>query len=114
MPWTPESIRQLLLTNDRAVVQACLALYERQLADEKAANQTRHRNGVGFNAADAHALSNIAKIGIRSGVSAALTLISPNTISDPIGMLRKRILKYCGQLADIANQQEASKMLETL
>lgn len=46
---TADSIRQLLLTNDRAVLRGLVRLYERQTQDEKATSNARHRNSRGFN-----------------------------------------------------------------
>ena len=55
------SIRKLLLTNDKAVERAIVALYRRQLADEQAGGTTKHANGRGFNMTHAHTGSYCAK-----------------------------------------------------
>jgi hypothetical protein len=44
MPWTEQQIVTLLDTNDRAVERAIVAIYERQTADEKQTEHTRHDN----------------------------------------------------------------------
>jgi hypothetical protein len=56
-----EYISWLLATNDRAVERAIVVLYNRQTVDEKAAEGTRHRNGRGFNIADAKKGTYMAK-----------------------------------------------------
>jgi hypothetical protein len=104
-PLTQASIRQLLLTNDKAVVRACMALYQRQLSDEQACGQTRHKNGIGFSNADASPLSHIAKMAEHFDVSSAW--LTAAKLADA----RKRVLKYTGQLLQIAQQKQLDKML---
>lgn len=104
-PLTQASIRQLLLTNDKAVVRACMALYQRQLADEQACGQTRHKNGIGFSNADASPLSHIAKLGSKWGSS------DIGLSAEKLADARQRVLKYTGQLLQIAQQKQLDKIL---
>lgn len=92
-PHTRDSIRDLLRTNDRALCRAVLAIYRRQMADEQAAQSTHYNNGVGFTAADARVMTQIAQ-----------TLIADDYILDTVDMAtaRERMPKYAGQLLEIA------------
>jgi len=104
MPWTKERVIELLNTNDLAVERAVVALFERQTADEKATNDTRHDNTVGFSAAHARTLSFYAKIILggwkREGKNK--TYLFPNKMAKA----RRFVSRYTRQLADIANKKE--------
>lgn len=58
---TEEEIKAELLKNDRWVERALVVLFERQTADEQAANDTKHRNGQGFSSSDAPLGSYLAR-----------------------------------------------------
>lgn len=91
--WTKDDIKNLLKVNDRAVARAVYAIYKRQTDDEKFCDDTHESNGVGFNKFDAEILSNLARYFFQHGyLSTKQTEVA-----------RKRIVKYAGQLADIAN-----------
>ena len=53
MNWTPDSIKDLLANNPRAVERAILVLFARQTADEQAYSVTHNDNSRGFSAAHA-------------------------------------------------------------
>ena len=91
--WKKDEIRQGLENNDKWVEKAILAIYRRQTEDEKATENTQHRNGVGFNSADARRLSYYASYIQKKG---GLT-------GEHKDIARKKILKYSGQLTKIAN-----------
>lgn len=98
--WDADKIRTLLDTSDRAVARAIAALHQRQTADEQRALQTKERNGVGFNSVDAPFLSSIAvRLPHYNG------RMTPRQIAKARTMLRK----YAGQLARIANQNQAAE-----
>lgn len=59
--WTEKDIDALLQRSDAAVFRAVVVLYDRQTEDERATDQTTHRNGVGFNGVDARLLSYYAR-----------------------------------------------------
>ncbi|CAO3459620.1 hypothetical protein [Azospirillum argentinense] len=59
--WDKETIVQLLLTSDKAVVRAIKVLYARQTAAEQSAGDTLERNARGFNSADAAFLTSVAR-----------------------------------------------------
>lgn len=93
--WTKETIREKLETDFRFVIRGLLAIYARQTDSEKNAGQTREDNGVGFNGIDSIILSSFAQQWqTRKFLSPKQWIIA-----------RKKILKYSGQLAKIANGQ---------
>jgi len=100
MPWTEQQIVSLLDTNDRAVERAIVAIYERQTADEKQTEHTRHDNSVGFRQNHAKRMSYYARL-IKSGRH-----LYPRQLE----LSRKWMLMYRRQLADIANKKEAQAM----
>jgi hypothetical protein len=92
--YTKEYVRKMLQENDAWLERGILAVYSKQTEDEQGAKDTLHRNGFGFNVADAKYLSYVADY-----------LLSGNHLSGyHIGKARKKMLKYSGQLAKIANE----------
>lgn len=94
--WDKSSIQALLANNDRAVVRAVKAIYERQTDDEKQSEATHKDNGVGFNYADARLGSYYAQYIARKG-----TLTGHH-----LQKARRMMMKYWRQLSDIANAKE--------
>jgi phosphoribulokinase len=91
--WTTEEIKALLAESDKAVARAILAIYNRQTEDEKIVKETSASNGVGYNGVDANFMSSLAQFYQAKGFLSA-------------GQLkygRKAIMKYAGQLTEIAN-----------
>lgn len=91
--WEKPQIVELLENNDKFVVNSLLRLYDRQTTDEKAGKQTKEVNKIGFNSYDAPVLSGIAAQVIKS------LFIS----SKQIQFCRRKLMKYAGQLTQIAN-----------
>ena len=91
--WTKDKIRENLQKSDHWVERAVLAIYEKQTNDEKKIEDTKLRNGVGFNAADARRLTYYAKY-LGSG---------KNLTGKHKEIARNKILKYSNQLTKIAN-----------
>jgi hypothetical protein len=54
-------VKNQLSTNPAWAQRAIVKLWERQTADEQAAQNTGHNNGVGFNGTDAFILSSFAE-----------------------------------------------------
>ena len=54
-------VKNQLATNPAWATRAIVKLWERQTADEQAAQTTGHDNGVGFNGTDAFILSSFAE-----------------------------------------------------
>ncbi len=97
MTYTKEQIKENILTKDAWTLRALLAIYERQTASEQAAGQTIEHNGVGFTGPDAEILSSIADFYSRRGF----------VTERQMGVVRRRIGKYAGQLTKIANGKVA-------
>ena len=93
--WTKSEISSLLYSNDKMVVRSLIKLYNYQTEEEKAEEMTKEDNGVGFNAIDAEILSNIAEQVIKTK---RLTF-------KQLELVRRKIMKYAGQLTKIANNQ---------
>ena len=102
--WTPcktkkerrEKIQELLLSSNKAVVRAVVAIYRRQTMDEQSSEQTKQRNYQGFCANDAPLMSMYAKQILQYGG------LSPQQVK----IARERIIRYTRQLADIAELKE--------
>lgn len=98
MKYTKEYIRDALAASDKWLTRGLLAIYSRQTADEQNSEATLVDNGIGFSGCDANILSSIAKQVQRSG-----------TMSDKqTALVRKKMAKYAGQLARIANEGVAA------
>lgn len=92
--FTKEYIRKMLSEDIVWLERGVLAIHSRQTEDEREAHDTHHRNGFGFNSADAKYLSYVADY-----------LLSGNHLSGSnVAKTRSRMLKYSGQLARIANE----------
>ena len=91
--WTKDEIRKNLETDDRWLYRGILAIYAKQTEDEQASNSTEHSNGMGFNGMDADFMSSVAQQVQHLG------WLSPKQRE----IARKKMLKYSGQLARIAN-----------
>jgi len=96
--WTKDDIKAMLQRNPKAVIKALLAIYANQTQDEQATETTRYTNGIGFTGADAEILSSFAQQYIKKN------WLSPGQMET----LNRRIMKYAGQLARIANGEIAS------
>lgn len=93
--WKKEEIRKLFEENDKAVERGLVVVYSLQTAYEQAVHSTIEHNGVGFNANDAEFLTSLAQSVLQYGS------LTPKQLK----FGRKRMLKYAGQLAKVANGQ---------
>tara|TARA_R110000765_G_scaffold145233_2_gene247347 strand:- start:40 stop:336 length:297 start_codon:yes stop_codon:yes gene_type:complete len=91
--WTPEEIKALLGESDKAVARAILAIYNRQTEDEKIVKETSAANGVGYSGVDANFMSSLAQFYQSKGFLS----------TGQLKYRRKAIMKYAGQLTEIAN-----------
>lgn len=91
--WTEEEIKANLRKYDKWVERAIVAIYNQQTESEKRVKGTNRHNGVGFNKVDAGFLSDLAESYKQYG---GLT-------EAQIKYGREAIMKYAGQLADIAS-----------
>lgn len=109
--WTPEAIRALLATNDKAVGRALVALLDRQTNDERLSATTKHTNGRGFGSFDAGPMTGMAREFITRGRLTGGQLFWLRSCAGKAHV--SRIGKYAGQLAEIANAKiEHAIMLE--
>lgn len=93
--WTKESILDKLDNSEEMVRRSLLRLYAEQTADEQAVGATTVNNGYGFNGVDAEFMSSVARFLTDKGY------LSPKQIN----WTRKKIRKYAGQLATLANSE---------
>lgn len=93
--WTKEEIKVLLERNDTAVCRGLVTLFNLQTQDERNDEHTKYHNGVGFTGVDAEFLTSLARQYQDRG------FLTPKQIVYG----RKKILKYAGQLAKVANGQ---------
>lgn len=91
--WTVDEIRELLKANDKMVMRSLKKLYDCQTADEQACQEATHANGAGFNKPDAAFMTSVAEFMLKRGYLTEKQLAA----------VRKRIMKYAGQLTRIAN-----------
>lgn len=85
------------LKQDMAKIKALLWMYDFQTDDEKHSERTKQLNGVGFNGVDGEILTSFAKQVIDRN------FLSPKQME----ILRKKMPKYAGQMAAIANHIES-------
>lgn len=94
-------IFNLLVSNNRAVERAMIAIYNRQTEDEQIAQDTRHSNGKGFAAPDARLGSYYAK----------WVLSGRQLTGRHLDKARQMSFKYIRQLAEVATENmEAAEM----
>lgn len=91
--WTKKEIRTALENDDRWLIRGVLAIYNFQTEAEKSQDATLEDNGVGFNGADAFILSQFAEQYKARGFLSRKQM----------DIARRKMLKYAGQLAKIAN-----------
>ena len=91
--WTKEEIKERMRVSDQWLIRGLLAIYKYQTEAEQSDDATLEDNGVGFNGVDAFILSQFARQFQTRG------FLSPKQIL----VARKKMLKYAGQLATIAN-----------
>lgn len=102
--WTRDEVAEKLETDNRWLIRGLLALYERQTADEQQTEQTSHSNGMGFNGTDANILTSFAKQvlvwqAVPAGERKYPMPLSPRQLE----LARRKLRKYAGQLARLAN-----------
>ena len=91
--WTEDEIKNLLKSNDKFLVRALVKLYGFQTDEEKTSESTIEHNGMGFNAIDSTFLTSVSKFYLSRGYITEKQKMA----------VRKRIVKYAGQLTRIAN-----------
>jgi len=86
--WDKDSIKELILTNDKAMIKALLLIYKNQTETEKIDESTKELNGIGFNKFDAEPLTSLVKWYNRKHY------LTPRQLN----LGRKRMKKYSGQV----------------
>lgn len=100
--YTKDMIKAKIQSDDQWLIRGLTAVYARQTADEQASSQTSEHNGIGFNGVDAYLLSSFAQ----------QAMAGRRMSSKQIMIARKKMVKYAGQLARIANENEMLKESE--
>ena len=95
--WTKDEIKSKLATDNAWLIRGLLAIYAGQTQEEKTYGMTKEDNGIGFNALDAEILTAFAL------QYKQFRRLSPRQIE----LTRKKLMKYAGQLAKIANGKVA-------
>lgn len=98
--YTKADIANLLMNNDKAIARALVALNNRQTTQEQSAQTTIVSNGRGFTGADARIGTSMAEFYTKFGRLSEKQIQywrKPNAKGTP------RIVKYAGQLAEVAN-----------
>lgn len=96
LKWNRENVRDMLEKSDKALIRGLLRIHSFQTAEEQQAGVTREDNGMGFNGTDAEFLTSLVVFHKEAG------FLTPGQIA----ICRKKMLKYAGQLARIANTDE--------
>ena len=91
--WNKENISELLQKSDKAVLRGLVVIYSLQTESEQECQETVFTNGVGFSGVDANFLSSLAQQFIKRGTLSEKQMV----------LLRKKMLRYAGQLAKVAN-----------
>jgi len=107
---TKQSLKELITKDPARVIgRALVALFHRQTEVEKHNNVTRLQNGVGFTGTDGRIGAITAKYYMKYGTLLDWQIanwMKPNRKGEP------RIVKYAGQLNDIAVAKQARTNME--
>ena len=91
--YNKEDIANMLIDNDYAIFKGFLRIYSLQTRGEKSFVGTTEDNGVGFTGVDGEIFTSIGNFYTRFGF-----------ITDKqFAIIKRRIKKYIGQLAKVAN-----------
>lgn len=97
MQYTIEIVKSKLSSDQRWIEQAIVKLYDFQTADEQASDETKHENGVGFNAFDAKVLSYYATWLKRGN----------HLNGKHLDKAKKMVPKYAKQILHLINQKSS-------
>lgn len=98
--WTKEEIRDMLVKSDKALIKGMMTIYGYQTDEEQNAGQTVEDNGMGFNGLDAEFLTQMCLFYTNHGY------LTPGQTE----WVRKKMLKYAGQLAGHANRTKPKQV----
>lgn len=111
---TKESIREQMVNNPRWMLIGLITIYKHQTATERQSRHTSESNGVGFNGPDSKVLSLIAGYLLSKHSEASIRMDKNATIEKYLDKpwareaVMKRMPKYAGQLAKLANEKLAN------
>jgi len=89
--WIENGCNVEIESHRQGLGRAVVLVFNKQTADEKSTEDTKHNNGIGFNGVDAKILSSIAK-----------QFISRNSMSiEQSRIVKKKMQKYAMQIAKI-------------
>ena len=91
--WTKDEIKNLLSSNDVAVIKGLIRIYELQTSDEQLMEGTIDNNGVGFSGFDGDFMTSVAKWFLKHGFVSEGQFVH----------VKKKMMRYAGQLAKLAN-----------
>lgn len=117
--WTREEIEALVERSDLAAMRAVCALATKQTEGELSARSTHESNGVGFNGSHAFTGTNLAHWMTKGRLDGVLRRRTGGAqrfagVRTPRVEICRYLAKfYAGQLAKIANENEAAKAAET-
>jgi len=106
MTLTVETIREKLMTDDRWLYRALVALNERQTPDERRDETTKYHNEKGFRPAHAKRGTSMAQFYLRTGFLTAKQKAWWRATTD---CGKTRIGIYAGQLLKVAQERESRK-----
>ena len=89
--WTQDSVKNLMVVNDSAVIRGMLKIYEYQTAQEKNSLATMEDNGVGFSGVHGNIMSSFSEFYIKNKYLTVKQMVTA----------RKIMLHYSGQLLKI-------------
>jgi len=109
-----EFIRQKVVSDDRWMIKGLLTIYEYQTIDEQQSEMVKVHNGVGFSRIDAEILTSFAKRAIQRGALEAIKTangLKASSFFSPTqeDLCRRKMARYAGQLARIANLKNPIK-----
>lgn len=97
---TVEQIREKLVTDQRMLERAVVAIFEKQTEDEQRTGDTRHDNGIGFAGCDSQNGSYMAKY-ILTGIERYGKQYGQNLSGKFLEKAKKFMPKYAKQLYKI-------------
>lgn len=97
-------LKDLIATDDRWALHALAFVYKQQTAQEKLAEATREKNGVGFTGTDGEILTSFAKQYERRGS------LSPKQLA----LLHRRMPCYAGQIVRLNDPEKIAAKLQRL
>lgn len=113
---TKEAIRQQMIDNPRWMLIGLITIYKHQTASEQQARTTSESNGVGFNGPDSKSLSTIAGYLVNKYGEMTIRMDKNATLEKYLDKswareaVAKKMPKYAGQLAKLANEKLANKV----